>query len=159
LFIDDVNAKDYAAAGDLKRTQSAALKFVTEAMQPGTRIGIFTVSGTVTQDFTADAAKLIEAIGNLKPHQRMSEIGLQYCPRVTPYRAYQITQLRDRQTLRIVLEESQPPPTVQKRRCVPVSCYRHRARSDKRAGGGLAERWRRVPKQKHQSCLHLNSLR
>jgi VWFA-related protein len=111
LFIDDVNAKDYAAAGDLGRTQKAANKFVAEALQqPGTRIGVFTASGKVTQDFTTDAAKLVEAIGGIKAHPRMSEIGLQYCPRVTPYRAYQIVELHDRQLIRNIIAETAPAP-------------------------------------------------
>jgi VWFA-related protein len=108
LFIDDVNAKDFAAAGDLGRTQAAARKFVSEALVPGTRIGIFTASGTVTQDFTNEAAKLSAAIAALRPHQRMSEIGMQYCPRITPYRAYEITHLHDRETIRMVVMETQP---------------------------------------------------
>lgn len=106
LFIDDVNAKDYAAAGDLARTQAAAKKFVAESLLPGTRIGVFTVSGTVTEDFTTDAAKLSEAIASIKPHPRMAEIGVQYCPRITPYRAYQIAHLHDRQTIRTVVAET-----------------------------------------------------
>lgn len=108
LFIDDVNAKDYAAAGDLSRTQAAAKKFVAEAPLPGTRIGIFTASGTVTLDFTGDASKLAEAIGNLKPHPRMSEIGLQYCPRITPYRSYLITHLHNRDAISLVAGEAGP---------------------------------------------------
>ena len=110
LFIDDVNAKDYAAAGDLGRTQAAAMKFVTEALAPRARIGVFTASGTVTQDFTTEASKLTDAIASLKPHPRMSEIGLQYCPRITPYRAYRITRLHDRETVKKVIEESGPAP-------------------------------------------------
>jgi len=106
LLIDDVNAKDWFASGDLLRTQTAARKFVAEALAPGTRIGVFTVSGAVTQDFTNDAPKLAEAIASLKAHQRMSEIGMALCPRVTPYRAYEIAHLHDRQTLDVVTEES-----------------------------------------------------
>ncbi len=110
LVIDDVNAKDYAAAGDLKRTQTAAAKFLVEALRPGTKIGIFTISGKTTQDFTDDRAKLTAAIAALKPHQRLSEIGLQHCPRVTPYRAYQIAHLNDRETVRMIVQETAPAP-------------------------------------------------
>jgi VWFA-related protein len=110
LFVDDVNAKDYAAAGDLGRTQKAATKFVTEALVPGTLVGVFTVSGAVTQDFTSESAKLTETIARVKAHPRMSEIGLQYCPRVTPYRAYQIVQLHDRQLIRNIIAETGPAP-------------------------------------------------
>ena len=62
LWIDDVNAKDLAAANDLPRTKTAARRFIAESLHPGTRLGIFTASGTVTQDFTTDTAKCEEAI-------------------------------------------------------------------------------------------------
>ena len=62
----------------------------------------------MTQDFTADASKLAEAIAAVKPHSRMSEIGRQYCPRITPYRSYQIAHLHNRQMTTIVVQETGP---------------------------------------------------
>jgi VWFA-related protein len=90
LFFDDVNAKDGATAGDLKRTQIAAAKFVKDALKADVRIGIFTASGTLTLDFTTDEAKLAEAIAALKAHVRMREGGLTPCPWIPPYIAMRI---------------------------------------------------------------------
>jgi VWFA-related protein len=106
LLFDDVNAKDGPAAGDLGRTQAAAWRFMKDALQPGVRIGIFTVSGKQTLDFTADAAKLNETIGALSPHQRISEKGLEVCPKITPFRAYKIAQFRDAETISLVMIEA-----------------------------------------------------
>jgi VWFA-related protein len=106
LWFDDVNAKDGMAAGDLGRAQAAAKKFVKDALQPGVRVGIFTLSGKQTLDFTADAPKLNETIGSLSPHMRISERGLEPCPRITPFRAYKIAQFRDAETIRLVTMEA-----------------------------------------------------
>jgi VWFA-related protein len=106
LLFDDVNAKDGLAAGDLGRTQAAARRFVKDALQPGVRVGIFTVSGTQTLDFTADASKITETIAALRPHMRISGNGIAPCPRITPYRAYKIAQDHDRETLSIVWAEA-----------------------------------------------------
>jgi VWFA-related protein len=106
LWFDDVNAKDGMAAGDLGRAQAAAKKFVEDALQPGVRVGIFTLSGKQMLEFTADAAKLNETIGSLSPHMRISERGLEPCPRITPFRAYKIAQFRDAETIRLVTMEA-----------------------------------------------------
>jgi VWFA-related protein len=106
LWFDDVNAKDGMAAGDLGRAQAAAKKFVKDALQPGVRAGIFTLSGKQTLGFTADAAKLNETIGALRPHMRISERGLEPCPKITPFRAYKIAQFRDAETIRLVSMEA-----------------------------------------------------
>jgi VWFA-related protein len=106
LWFDDVNAKDGMAAGDLGRAQAAAKRFVKDALQPGVRAGIFTLSGKQTLDFTADAAKLNETIGALSPHMRISERGLEMCPKITPFRAYKIAQFRDAETIQLVQIEA-----------------------------------------------------
>jgi len=106
LFIDDVNAKDGASGGDLKRTQEGAVKFVKDALKAGVRIGVFTVSGEPKLDFTSDPAKLIEAVMAIKPHIRMHEEGLRQCPRITPYLAYRIAYERDRSAMGAALYAS-----------------------------------------------------
>jgi len=105
LLFDDINAQDAFDANDLAREQSAGRKFAKDAMQPGMRMAVFTISGAVTQDFTSDAAKITEAIAALKPHPRVSEKGEDSCPRITPYRAYKIAHDRDRATLNTVMME------------------------------------------------------
>jgi VWFA-related protein len=108
LLFDDVNAKDGGSAGDLGRAQAAATRFVKDALQPGVRIGIFTISGTQTLDFTNDAAKLAESIRALRPHMGISEYGMRPCPtvRITPYRAYMIAEFSDRETIGLVAAEA-----------------------------------------------------
>lgn len=94
LYIDDVNAKDGQHLNDLKQTQEAAQKFVKEALKPGVQIGVFTTSGTPMLDFTVDEAKLIETIGTVRAHMRLSESS---CP--TPYLSYLIAVRHDTQAL------------------------------------------------------------
>jgi len=106
LFIDDVNAKDVSHAGDLKRTQAAAEKFVKDALKTDVRVGVFTASSTVTLDFTTDEAKLLATIGALRPHMRMSEDGLGSCPWVPPYLAYKIAYDNDRSAMGMVLADA-----------------------------------------------------
>jgi VWFA-related protein len=107
LFIDDVNAKDRAHAGELKQTQIAAEKFVREALGTGVRIGVFTVSGTPSLDFTTDEAKILSAIAALKPHVRMPENGLtDPCPWIPPYLAMRIITDQDRGAMSVVLADS-----------------------------------------------------
>jgi VWFA-related protein len=103
LFFDDINSQDSFDANDLARAQTAAKKFMKEALQPGVRMAVFTISGTVTQDFTNDAVRLTEAIAALKPHPRVPDSGTEHCPKITPYRAYKIAHDHDRATLAVAM--------------------------------------------------------
>ncbi len=103
LLFDDVNSQDSFDANDLARSQAAARRLVKDAIQPGTRLAVFTVSGTVSQDFTNDPAKLTAAIASLKPHPMVSEKGSERCPKITPYRAYKIAHDQDRETLNVTM--------------------------------------------------------
>ncbi len=100
LFFDDVNATYGKEAGDLTRAQSAAARFVKGALPPEVQIGIFTASGAQSLDFTADRAKLLPAIAELKAHPHFSE---KICFGINPYQAYRIAQERDRETLRLAI--------------------------------------------------------
>ncbi len=106
LFFDDVDTQDGPYTGTLNRAQAAGARYVKDALQPGVRIGIFTASGTQTQEFTADAARLIDTIKALRPHPRISEKGLLSCPRISPYLAYAITQDHDGSAIRAVQAEA-----------------------------------------------------
>ncbi len=112
LYIDDVNAKDGQHLNDLKQTQDAAQKFVKEALKPEVQIGIFTASGAQTLDFTTDVAKLIETIGNVRAHARLSESG---CP--APYLAYLIVVRNDRQALNELMAPRDLDSKAQVRQC------------------------------------------
>lgn len=83
FFIDDLNTPQL----QLARAQANARGFIRDGIPPGERIGIFTASGQVEQDFTADAAQLGAAIDKIRAHPND-----RYCPIVTPYDWYSAAQ-------------------------------------------------------------------
>jgi VWFA-related protein len=102
LFFDDL----HATGGELQRTQAAARRFIEDGMGPGARAAIYAASAGLTLDFTADADALTAAIEKLRTHQRMSENGLQPCPRITPYQAYLIANNLDYSALNAAIAEA-----------------------------------------------------
>jgi len=103
FVFDDLNVNNPSAAGDLKRAQSAAARFVKDRLPAGASVGVFTASGEDALDFTADRGRLMETIDGLKPHPRFTD---QLCPPMTSYQAYRIAVRRDRETIRVVATES-----------------------------------------------------
>ena len=101
LVFDDVHIRD----GDVMHSRVAAKRFVTEALQPDDHVAIFTTSAGKALDFTADVSKLIEGIEKIRPHPRMSENGVEPCPRITPYQAYLIVSM-DALALKAAVDES-----------------------------------------------------
>lgn len=93
-------------SGHLKRAQIAARRFVDEGLDAADRVAVFTSSSGRTLDFTAEKAKLIAAIDNLRPHPLFSEGGLTVCPRITPYQAYQIAVMFDPLALNAAIDEA-----------------------------------------------------
>ncbi|HUA85728.1 MAG TPA: VWA domain-containing protein [Bryobacteraceae bacterium] len=85
LYFDDYSI----TSGDLTRTKIAAERLVKEALSPGDRVAIFTTSAQ-TLEFTGDKARLIAAIEKLSAHPRVNPDGIEPCPRITPYQAYEI---------------------------------------------------------------------
>jgi VWFA-related protein len=102
LFFDDL----HASGGELQRTQAAAKLFIKDGLGPGVRAAVYAASEGMTLDFTADADALTAAIDKLRTHQRMSENGLQPCPRITPYQAYLIANNLDYTALNAALAEA-----------------------------------------------------
>jgi VWFA-related protein len=80
LFFDDLHLQ----FEDLARTRTAARDFVTKALGAGDRVGVFTPSGTVEQDFTTDAEKLQAALDHLRVATKPAG---SECPDLTPYHA------------------------------------------------------------------------
>jgi VWFA-related protein len=101
LFFDDL----HAPVSDLQRVQIAAKRFIKDGMGPGARAAVFAASQGLTLDFTADADALTAAIGKLRPHPRISENGMQSCPRMTPYQAYLIDSNLDHSAFNAALQE------------------------------------------------------
>lgn len=101
LIFDDVSTDER----DLKNARHAAMRFIGEQMQSGTRLAIFTTSGAVEQDFTADAGRLQAAVGRIRTHPRAGR-SMFDCPRITPYEADLIVQHHDRMALQAVDDEA-----------------------------------------------------
>ena len=80
--------------------------FIKDGLGPGASAAVYAASEGLTLDFTADADALTAAIDKLRTHQRMSENGLQPCPRITPYQAYLIANNLDYTALNAALAEA-----------------------------------------------------
>jgi VWFA-related protein len=86
LFFDDI----HGTAGDIGHARNAAERFVKEALTPADRVGVFTSSSDVSLDFSGDVPRILQAIGEINVHPRVSESGINICPRISPFQAYQI---------------------------------------------------------------------
>jgi VWFA-related protein len=89
---------------DMVRVREAAGKFIESSIQPTDRAGIFTSSGLGVVDFTADRARLREALANLRPRPR-NVAAENDCPPLTPYEAYLIDEQHDPIMLNIATSE------------------------------------------------------
>ena len=102
--------------GDLAQARSAAEKVIFTALNPATRIAIFTTSGLHMQDFTDDEVKLRQALKLLQPR---SKAPLQSeCPYVSYYIADAIVNRNDSSVLgaitaEVMACESLPPQSMQ----------------------------------------------
>lgn len=90
LYFDDVNTDNKA----LQQARNAALRFVMEALGPADRAAVLTGSGGVSQEFTADHARLQAAIAAVRTHPR-AEAHSPGCLRITAYQAYLIVNHLD----------------------------------------------------------------
>ncbi len=102
LHFDDFST----GAANLHQAQTAALRFVNEVLTANDRAALFSTSGRMLLDFTADKAKLTDAISKLRPHSRFSDAGLTACPRITPYQAYLIAIELDPAAERAAVDEA-----------------------------------------------------
>lgn len=89
LFFDDVNGRFPNAS--LRFAREAAMKFVRRGLDPGEKIGIFTASGTLQLDFTANVEQLYSTLDKLRVFQRMQDQSPWPCPPLTQYQAWVIT--------------------------------------------------------------------
>jgi VWFA-related protein len=101
LFFDDI----HMVPEDIMRTRDAAERYLSTALQPGDRVGIFTASGQHNLDFTDDIGKLREDLGRLFPHAIVpSRMGL--CPEISDYQAYLIVHQREPFAIEIATQEA-----------------------------------------------------
>jgi len=92
LFFDDT----HAGLAGFDRSKHAAEKLIADGLRPGDRIGIFTGSGAVTLDFTADTKTLLATLAGMRRHPGDgSSRGFGVCPTLTAYQAYVIANHLD----------------------------------------------------------------
>ncbi|MGH9453226.1 MAG: VWA domain-containing protein, partial [Terriglobia bacterium] len=90
LFFDDIET----TFGDLSQTRAAAIHYLSTATNPSDRIGIYTTSGQVTQDFTADKDKIDATLNRLTPRPVVPR-ETNACPDISPYQAYKMLYQND----------------------------------------------------------------
>src|SRR5262245_5291507 len=101
LFFDDL----HIAMADALNVRTAAVK-ILDAMGPTDRVGIYTSSGQVTQEFTADHQLLQRALTSISPRPVNSTAGFHECPEVTYYQADLIENRNDQQALGVAVEDT-----------------------------------------------------
>ena len=113
LFFDDL----HLSTQDVLISRQAATKLF-EAMQSDDRLSIFTTSGLVQLEFTADRDKLDEALQRILPRPISSHSSAN-CPPMTFYEAYQIVEANDPLALGVAIQDlsqcmgSLPPSAAQ----------------------------------------------
>jgi VWFA-related protein len=107
LFFDDL----HLSTQDAMLSRQAATKLFA-AMGAGDRLSIFTTSGQVNQDFTADREKLNDALQRILPHP-LSQNSARDCPPMTYYEGYQIMDVNDSTAIAVAIQDLQ--------NCNPIS--------------------------------------
>jgi len=100
LFFDDL----HLSTQDVLLSRQAATKLFG-VMQTDDRLAIFTTSGQVQQEFTADRDKLEEALQRILPHP-LSQSSPTDCPPITLYEAYQIVEANDPMALGVATADA-----------------------------------------------------
>ncbi len=101
LLFDDLNMQ----VGDVVYIRKAAERFITDGLESGDRVAVLTSSATVTLDFTDDTHKLLDSIAQLRSHLRRADEGAASCPRMIPYQAHLIINVRDSQATDLAIAE------------------------------------------------------
>ena len=100
MTFDDVHLK----MEDATTVRAAAGRFL-DGMTPVDRVGIFSTSGQLTQDFTSDKEVLKRKLLSLVPRDLMGSHPSD-CPDVSYYMANQIENIHDSQALSVVVQET-----------------------------------------------------
>ncbi|HEV2491756.1 MAG TPA: VWA domain-containing protein [Terriglobia bacterium] len=90
LYYDDV----HTVFEDVARTRQAAEHFLASSVQSGDRVGVFTSSGQVVQDFTDSRDKLDQALLRLRPRPVVTR-EIDPCPDISPYQAHLMIDQND----------------------------------------------------------------
>ena len=99
LYFDDL----HLSTEDALLSRQAATKLLGN-IQASDRLSIFTTSGQVSQDFTADREKLEEALQQIVPRPLMQASSID-CPPMTFYEAYMIVEANDPLALQVAVQD------------------------------------------------------
>jgi len=77
-----------------------------ESLAPSDRVGMYTTSGQLTQEFTADHDRLKESLLGIVPHPLSTAKGSHDCPDINYYEADQIVNFHSSQALAVATEEA-----------------------------------------------------
>jgi VWFA-related protein len=110
-LFDDV----HSSTSDLIQARDAAMRHLTESLDPLTRAAIFTTSGQGNVDFTDDRLKLQQALAKLMARPTIGAPGSE-CPDLTYYMADRIENKNDQTALQAaaaeVMATCSPPPPI-----------------------------------------------
>jgi len=109
LYIDDARAD----SADLGRFREAGLRYLASGIRSQDRLGIFTTSGFVNQDYTSDQAKLEAALAKLQYRPNTGD-PRDECPSISDYQADLIENHEDPDAVTIAINEAI------KRGCAPT---------------------------------------
>jgi len=90
----------------LRKSADAAERLIAEGLAPSDRLAIFTASGTVEVDFTADRQRVLAALKRLRPHPPSAVHTSDSCPPMTVYQAYVIDRHVDMGAKRVAVAQA-----------------------------------------------------
>jgi len=103
-FVAMVFDDTHLSSGDLLYARNSATAFL-DGLEPGDRVGLHSVSGSLNHDFTADKEELKKALAGLSSHFAMvSRQG--DCPKVSYYLASQADTFHDETAFRLTVNDA-----------------------------------------------------
>lgn len=91
--------------GDAASVRDAATRLFA-SLAPSDRVGMYTTSGQLTQEFTDDHEALKKSLLGIVPRPLATASGFHDCPDVSYYQADQIQNLHDPQSLAVATEDA-----------------------------------------------------
>ena len=76
------------------------------SLAPTDRVGIYSSSGQITQEFTQDHARLQESLLGVVPRPVAGAVGFHDCPEISYYQADQIVNKQDSQALMVATQDA-----------------------------------------------------
>jgi VWFA-related protein len=100
LLFDDT----HPAESDLQIARTAASAFL-DSLSLGDRVGMYSISGQFTHEFSGNKEELKKALAGLKPHLRLASSGHD-CPEVSYYMANQVDTLQDAGAMEMIVNDA-----------------------------------------------------